>query len=223
MYKRGFLRFASWLLISAMILTGFSFSISAEELPDYARWKQADPEWNQEEAWPEDRYPDAARRTMEEGGDIVTSLAMLLKQYEIVTDEDFTPWQCLEQLQATSAFGEDGQLLWNRVQEAFPGFHFENRVEYSYRKIEALLKYGHPCIVEMKGKDGGLHYAAVRSASRYRVYIMDPASEKTRLEESAGAKHIYYFSVGTESPDALEYVKFPAPAMEITQLAYESY
>lgn len=223
MFRRMLIRFFSMMLALTATVTGLSFSASAEELPDYTRWKQADPQWNQQEAWPADRYPDAPRRTLAEGGDQVTSLAMLLKQYEVVTGKDFTPWQCSEQLKEAAAFDEKGQLLWNQVQEAFPGFHFENRVEYSYRKAEALLKYGHPCIVEMKGRDGVPHYAALRSAAKYNVKIMDPGSENTRLTEAARPKFLYYFSLAEKAYEGSERAIFPAPAMEITQVAYESY
>ena len=95
-------------------------------------------------------------------------------------------------------------------------------MEYSYRKAEALVKYGHPCIVEMKGRDGEPHYAAIRSAARYNVKVMDPGSKNTRLTESCRPKAIYYFSLGTKD-EGPERAIFPAPAMEITQLAYESY
>ena len=153
MFRRISIRFFSIILCLTLILSGVSFGTRAEEAQDYTSWKQTDPRWNQQEAWPQDQYPEAQGRTLAEAGDQVTALAMLLKQYEVVTGEAFDPWQCAQRLKQAQAFDNTGRLLWFQIQNAFPGFCFENRVEYSYRKAEALLKYGHPCIIEMQGKD----------------------------------------------------------------------
>ena len=225
MFKRMIVRFFPLILTLAMTLAGLSFSSSAEVLDDFTQWKQWDPRWNREEAWPEDQYPQAVLRTMEEGGSLATSLAMLLRQYEIVTEEDFTPWQCNELLKKADALDENGQLLWFCTENAFPGLHFENRVEYSLRKIAGLCSYGYPSILEIKEKDGQFRYVFVRSVDGYTVNIMDPGSEDTKLSESSQVEAIYYFSIGSDSdsPDTPEYAMFPAPVMEVTQLAYESY
>ena len=204
MCKRNRIRFISLVLILITILPGFSSSAEAPE--DFTRWKQADPRWDSIAA-----------------GDQVLSLTMLLRQYEIVTEEDFTPLQCREMLQKAEALDENGKLIWSAVQNAFPGLRFENRVEYSFRKVSSLYEYGHPCIIEMEGKDEKPRYAAVRSIAPYTVNIMDPGSEDTRLTQSSGAVSIYYFSLSSGSADIPEYAMFPAPVMEITQLAYESY
>lgn len=225
MFKRITIRFFSLILTLATVLTGLSLSSDAEAFEDFTRWKQSDSRWNQKEAWSQDQYPQATQRTMADGGDQVTALAMLLKQSKIVTREDFNPWKCFETLKAVDAFDEKGQLLWFRTGDAFPGFYFENQVEYSYQKIADLYAYGFPCILEIRGKDGQLHYAAVRSVEGYTVNIMDPGSEITVLTEALDVESIYYFSIRSqrESPEAPEYAMFPAPMMEVTQLAYESY
>ena len=221
--KRCFLRIFVWILTLALAVSGGSFSVLGEEAEDYTQWKQADPRWNQQEAWPEAQFPGAESRTLAEGGDLVTALAMLLRQHEIVTDADFTPWECNEMLKQAEAFNQEGQLLWNRVSQAFPGFHFENRVEYSLRKVRALYVYGFPCILEMKDRDGNLHYAALQSESRNVVRILDPASDKTGINSPSEVQAVYYFALRPDNTDTPEYAMFPAPAMEVTQLAYESY
>jgi hypothetical protein len=66
---------------------------------DYTQWRQSDPAWNQSEAWPASEYPNATTRYMSGGGCLVTSIAMLLRQYNIVTTSDvnsFNPWICNE-------------------------------------------------------------------------------------------------------------------------------
>ena len=226
MFKRIFIRFFSLILtLAAVVSAGGAFAVSADTTEDFTLWKQADPRWNQQEAWPAEQYPEAPQRTMEDGGGQVTALAMLLKQYGIVPEEDFTPWQCRERLQRAGAFDEKGLLIWSSVENAFPEFHFENRVEYSHQKISGLMEYGYACILEMKGKDGKLRYTAVRSVDGYTVNIMDPGSEKTELTQADGAEIVYYFSIrpDPEIPEGIEYAMFPAPVMEVTQLAYESY
>ena len=217
-----FKRILVFILIPVLIFTGFAFSASAETLPDFAQWKQTDPRWNRGEAWPREEYPQADPGTMAENGDQVTALAMLLNQYEAAPEKDFTPWQCLEALKEKNAFDEKGQLVWFCIQDAFPEFRFQNRVEYSLQKVAALYRYGHPCILELRNEDGTTRFAALRSAVDRKVEIMDPGSEMTRLPEEAPVEAIYYFSLGPQ-PEGPEYAKFPAPIMEVTQLAYESF
>ena len=220
MYKRIYVRLFSWILTLSVIFSGFSLSARAEE--EFKTWKQADPRWNLEEAWPQSQYPKAKVRTMEEGGDQVTALSMLLKQYKVVKEPDFTPWDCLEALKSADAFDEGGGLNWFCVEKAFPGFCFQNRVEYSDQKASALYGYGHPCILELKDKGGSFRYAALQSAAGHQILIMDPGSEETQVTDPSRVEAIYYFSIGAEE-EAQEYAKFPAPVMEVTQLAYESF
>ena len=219
MSRRILIRFFSLIWIVSLVLTVFSLPSRAEE--DFRSWKQADPRWNREDAWPREQFPQAAHRTMENGGDQVVSLAMLLKQYEVVKSRNFTPWECLEALKNADAFDETGRLSWFCIEKAFPGFRFENRVEYSGQKAAALYGYGHPCILELKGKDGLPRFTAVQSASQAAVDILDPGSENTKLTASSQVEAIYYFSTG--STDVQEYARFPAPVMEVTQLGYESF
>ena len=225
MQKRLVIRVFSLILTLSTVLAGFSLSFSAEDAGEFVRWKQADPRWNREEAWTEDEYPLAQGRTLAEAGDQVTALAMLLMQHGLVTDENFTPWQCFEALQKADAFDAAGKLQWNRIENAFPRLHLENRVEYSWMKVSALCDYGHPCILELKGRDGHLRYVTLRSAANYNVHILDPGSPDTLLTEADHPEAIYYFSIRSENPgpELPEYAKFPAPVMEVTQLGYESY
>ena len=72
MQSRAFLRMVSLFLALTMVVVGFPFSAEASE--DYTQWKQADPRWNRQEAWPQEQYPEAPRRSMAEGGDPVTAL-----------------------------------------------------------------------------------------------------------------------------------------------------
>ena len=214
-------RISAWLLALVLVIAGLPFLASAQE--DYTLWKQDDPRWNEKQAWPETRYPEVPFRTLAEGGDQVTALAMLLTQYDMVAEHDFDPWQCLEKLKKAEAFREDGQLLWSRVADAFPGFHFENRVEFSRQKAAALYDYGFPCILALEQPDGSTHYAALQSADEYTVRILDPGSDRVTLPESCPVEAIYYFALRTEEEEIPEYAMFPAPIMEVTQLGYESY
>lgn len=221
MFKLTSVRLLALVLTLAAVLAGLSFSVSAEE--DHTQWKQDDPRWNRQEAWPADRYPEATNRTMAEGGDLVTALAMLLKQSSFPTQEDFDPWQCLELLQKAEAFSPSGQLLWNRVSDAFPGFHFENRVEFSKQKLTDLYDYSFPCILELRDADGSTHFAALQSVDTRSFRILDPAGGQVKLDWTCTAEAIYYFALRTEEASIPEYAMFPAPIMEVTQLGYESF
>lgn len=85
---------------------------------DYTTWKQFDSAWNQSEAWPASQYPNATMRKLSQAGCVVTSIAMLLRHYNVVTESDvskFNPWVANEQLKSASAFDSAANILWGMV------------------------------------------------------------------------------------------------------------
>ena len=164
---------------------------------DYTQWKQYDAEWNQQEAWPANQYPNATLRMMSQGGCAVTSIAMLLRHYNVVTTADvnqFNPWICNETLKNAGAFTSSADLYWS-LGNAYPGFVFQGEVGYSLSQLSSLYSQGYACMVQVNGSGGYTHYVAVRNVSGSTVTIMDPGSSSTNLDSYSTKKTILYWKV----------------------------
>lgn len=102
---------------------------------DYTQWKQGNSEWNKSAAWPANEYPGAIYNYMSDGGCVVTSLAMLLRHHNVITDSNvnsFNPWICNEDLKRVGAFDSNADLSWASVTKAYPGFELvDYRTPYS--------------------------------------------------------------------------------------------
>ena len=159
---------------------------------DYTQWKQGDSAWNQQEAWPASQYPGASMRWMSQAGCVVTSIAMLLRHYNVITTSDvnqFNPWICNERLKSASAFTSEADLYWGKVQNAFPGFVYAGLEGYSLSSLQTLYNQGYACIV----KASSSHYVAVRSVSGSNVTIMDPGYNRTSLSAYSSPSQIVYY------------------------------
>ena len=183
------------LVLCASMLACFSVSALAAEPDDYRSWKQYDPEWNQNEAWPASQYPHASLHKLSQGGCLVTSIAMLLRQYRVVSQdpEVFNPWICNETLKQAGAFTNAADLIWDKVGDAFPGFHYAGQMDYSQESLKKLLNDGYACVLQVNGSGGYMHYVAADAILDGSVFILDPGSQRSMLSEYAGAHTIYYF------------------------------
>lgn len=81
-------KICSLLLALLMLVTMLPVTAMATASNDYTQWRQSDSEWNQEEAWPASQYPNASMRWMRQAGCLVTSVAMLLRHYNVVVTSD---------------------------------------------------------------------------------------------------------------------------------------
>ena len=81
-------KICSLLLALLMVVTMLPVTAMATASNDYTQWRQGDSEWNQEEAWPASQYPNASMRWMRQAGCLVTSVAMLLRHYNVVVTSD---------------------------------------------------------------------------------------------------------------------------------------
>lgn len=169
---------------------------------DYTQWRQSDPEWNQAQAWPASQYPNATMRYMSQAGCLVCSVAMLLRHYNVVTEQDvnkFNPWICNETLKSVGAFDSAADMYWAGPQKAYPGFVYIGVVPYSQTKLIDLYSQGYACIVKVSGSGGSYHYVAVRNASSSGVTIMDPGWGYTSLSSFASRYEIYYYKATPSS------------------------
>lgn len=168
---------------------------------DYTKWKQYDSEWNQSEAWPESQYPYATMRWMSQAGCYVTSIAMLLRHYNVVTDSDvdnFNPWICNTELGKAGALDAAADMVAGNISKAYPGFVYAGSTTYSASTLVSLYNKGYACVVAVNGYG---HYVAVKTAnSTDNIVIMDPGSESTSLSRYGSVNGIIYFSVKSAGP-----------------------
>ena len=104
--------------VSICILIGCMIPCAMAASNDYTTWRQSDSAWNQSVAWPASQYPAATMRYMREAGCLVTSIAMLLRHYNVVTDSNvnnFNPWKCNEALKSAGAFNSAADLIWGSI------------------------------------------------------------------------------------------------------------
>lgn len=192
--KKRILSFILAVCLAVPMLTGTASAASN----DYTTWKQYDNAWGNAVAWPRSQYPNATMRTLGEAGCLVSSIAILLRHYGVVTESDvnrFNPWTVNEQLKANGCFDSAADLIWNRVKKAYPGFQYAGKKNYSLSALTDLYKKGYACIVQI---NNGMHYVAIRSINGSTVKMMDPGSRNTTLPRR-GCRRIYYFKVTSSS------------------------
>ena len=190
-------RFISFILSISITLSCMVFiaPMASAASNDYTTWRQSDPAWNKTEAWPASQYPNATLRYMSQAGCLVTSIAMLLRHYNVVTDSNvnsFNPWVCNEKLKSAGAFNSAADLVWGSIENAYSGFKYAGSTSYSASKLYDLYKQGYACIVAVNNYG---HYVAVKSASSSGSVIMDPGWGYTSLSSFRSINSIFYFSV----------------------------
>ena len=192
MFKKMIAMLLSLLLCASAVVCVPAY---AAEPDDYRSWKQFDPEWNREDAWPAGQYPAASLHKMSQGGCLVTSIAMLLRQYQVVSQDPsvFNPWICNETLKQAGAFTNAADLIWDKVGDAYPNFRYAGSCSYSMENLRDLLNKGYACVLQVNGSGGYMHYVAADAILDNAVLILDPGSHSNELSHYASAKTIYYF------------------------------
>ena len=187
-------KICSLMLALLMVVTMLPVTAMATASNDYTQWRQGDSEWNQQEAWPASQYPNASMRWMRQAGCLVTSVAMLLRHYNVVVTSDvnvFNPWICNNALKAAGAFTSGADMYWDGVRKAYPGFVYKGSATYSKSTLASLYSQGYACVV---GVNGNGHYVAVKYADSSGATIMDPGWGYTSLSSFSSVNTIYYYS-----------------------------
>ena len=105
----------------------------------YKNWRQDDPRFNREEAWPEAQFPDAEYRRFRDAGCLVCALAVMLRHagLEKEADEDlFNPWILNRRLIDCGAFTPAADLELLDIRKLYP-LEYLGDVPYSR---DALLR-----------------------------------------------------------------------------------
>lgn len=152
--------------------------------------------WNNAEAWPASEYPNAKYHYMHEAGCYVTTIAMLLRHYDVVTDtnvNDFNPWICNIALGKAGALDSKADMIPANIKNAYPGFVYAGSVEYSDSNLVSLFNQGYACVVKVQNGENE-HFVAVKTATDVdNIEIMDPGPDNTSLSHYGGGLEIFYF------------------------------
>ena len=171
----------------------YAYGMTAAATNDYTTWKQTSSSWGEATPWPNASIPKFG-----DAGCWITSVAILLRHYNVVTDSNvntFNPLICNNRLMQYGIVNSAGDFCnLGNIKNAYPGFEYAGQQAYSLSKLKSLYDQGYACIVHETRGQG--HYVAVRTVSSSSVVVMDPGSSTTSLTNS---DTIQYFKV-TVSP-----------------------
>ena len=174
----------------------YAYGMTAAATNDYTTWKQTSSSWGEATPWPNASIPKFG-----DAGCWITSVAILLRHYNVVTDSNvntFNPLICNNRLMQYGIVNSAGDFCnLGNIKNAYPGFEYAGQQAYSLSNLKSLYDQGYACIVhETRG-----HYVAVRSVSSSGAIVMDPGYSTTSLTNS---NTIQYYKVtakrDTENP-----------------------
>ena len=157
----------------------YAYGMTAAATNDYTTWKQTSSSWGEARPWPNASIPKFG-----DAGCWITSVAILLRHYNVVTDSNvnsFNPLICNNRLMQYGIVNSAGDFCnLGNMKNAYPGFEYVGQRTYSLNNLKSLYDQGYACIVhETRG-----HYVAVRSVSSSGAVVMDPGYSTTSLTNS---------------------------------------
>ncbi len=161
---------------------GNSSNCATSSNTPYSNWKQY------EGSWVNVKLGNSGK-TIKEIGCLTTSIAMLIKKSGVNTNikGTFDPGTFVEYLNQNNGFATGGNLLWDSVTTAAPGFVYKEQIsldglsqQEKLTRIKNLLDQGSYVVAEVKGKTGQ-HWVAIDSVSGNKINMMDPGSTNTDL------------------------------------------
>lgn len=166
----------------------YAYTMTAAATNDYTTWKQTSSSWGEATPWPNASVPKFG-----DAGCWITSVAILLRHYNVVADSNvntFNPLLCNNRLMQYGIVDSAGDYCnLENIKNAYPGFEYVGKMAYSLDNLKNLYNQGYACIVhETKG-----HYVAIRSVSSSGAVVMDPGSSRTSLTHS---DTIQYYKAG---------------------------
>ena len=163
---------------------------------DYTQWKQFSATWGHLSPW---KYN---HKTFKQIACWITSMAMLLRHYDVVTESDvtkFNPVICNERMMQYNIVAQNGHFVeeaFDNFAYAYPGVTWLGDYSYSYANVKRFYNKGYAVIVhETRG-----HYVLVHSVGK-SIKIMDPGHFTTSLTQS---DFIQVFKISTKTARAEE-------------------
>lgn len=171
----------------------YAYGMTPAATDDYTTWKQTSSSWGEARPWPNASIPKFG-----DAGCWITSVAILLRHYNVVTDSNvntFNPLICNNRLMQYGIVNLAGDYCnLPNINKAYPGFEYAGQKAYSLATLKSLYDQGYACIVhETRG-----HYVAVRSVSSSGAVVMDPGYSTTSLTNSDSIQ--YYKVTGRSQP-----------------------
>lgn len=188
------------MLLCIAPLADWSIEANAAAVNDYKQWKQGDAEWNRSEAWPKSQFPNASYRYMRDAGCLVTSIAILLRHHNVISDNNvnnINPWICNESLKKVGAFTDAADLYYGRVTWAYPNLKYQGSMPYSYSNIKSLYEQGYACTIKVYN----WHFVALNNVVGNTVNIFDPGySSRNTIASYSDPLEIFYYKVDSSAP-----------------------
>ena len=151
-------------------------------VPELSYYRQNDPEWQDEEI-------GASQRKMGSTGCLVSCVATAISQL----DSPITPMKINDKLTQFNGF-QGADLIWYKINEAFPNIDYRYRRIFNNRMIESDLKKGLLPIVNVKyHKTGITHWVIITGARDGEFIICDPLGDgqSTSLLSDHGKVYSY--------------------------------
>lgn len=148
---------------------------------DYTQWMQFGEPWS-------DIYLGSSSGTIGKIGCLVTSISMQIARSGVpVTVNPLNPGTVVQKLNQHGGFTSGGGLYWNAISYVAPSFQYVGQYGLSGSKearmnaINQLVSDGCYVVIEVKTHAGGQHWVALDYIGNGDIYMMDPASNYTRL------------------------------------------
>ena len=176
----------------------YAYGMTAAATNDYTTWKQTSSSWGEATPWPNASIPKFG-----DAGCWITSVAILLRHYNVVTDSNvntFNPLICNNRLMQYGIVNSAGDFCnLGNIKNAYPGFEYAGQQAYSLSNLKSLYDQGYACIVhETRG-----NYVAVRSVSSSAAVVMDPGYSTTSLTNSDTIQ--YFKATGKPNPQPTKF------------------
>ncbi|MEG0026178.1 MAG: peptidoglycan DD-metalloendopeptidase family protein [Bacilli bacterium] len=154
---------------------------------DYANWKQASYAGGGDFSW--ENTPLGSNSTIRKVGCAATSVAIQIAKSGVQTTVNpFNPKTFVEFMNANSGF-QASNLVWSAVTKIAPNFIYEGKLKLSgglEQKVSQIKKaLDDQKYLVLTVKNGG-HWVAVDKVENGIVYMFDPASMSTNVNEKYG-------------------------------------
>ncbi len=151
----------------------------------YRKWRQDDPAFNEKEAWPGSRFPDAEWHMFREKGCLVTALAIMLRHFSIEKEKDerlFNPWILNQRLIACGAFDSRADLNLRDINRLY-SLDYSGAMTCSRENLQAVWETGQPFLIAVAGDQGERHFLVAEEMAQDDLVVIDPLWDRKYLSE----------------------------------------
>ena len=159
------------------------FEASYDGKAAYKNWRQSDPRFNREEAWPARLFPDADCRYFRDAGCLVCALAVMLRHYEVEKTEDerqFNPWILNQSLIRCGAFTSAADLDLSNIGRLYP-LAYSGAMPYSEAALIQIAEKGQPCLITVPGNHAEHHFTTFLRLLPDDAVVYDPLCGERKL------------------------------------------